>query len=51
MWLEYGIRKDKKRIHISQVPRGRTGLRCPYCDRYLIAKKGKIIRHHFVMMA
>ena len=46
MLLPYG-KKSGKFTHISEVPSGRTDLRCPYCDGDLLAKKGKRNAHHF----
>ncbi|MBE9144894.1 GIY-YIG nuclease family protein [Planktothrix mougeotii] len=47
MWLKYGIDADKSLISIDDVERGKTDLKCPYCDGTLTAKKGKIKVHHF----
>lgn len=47
MWLEYGVNEEQKLISISEVKRGKTTLKCPYCQGELIAKKGKIKVHHF----
>lgn len=46
MLLPYG-KKLGKFTHISEVPSGRTDLRCPYCGSALLAKKGKQNAHHF----
>ncbi|MEM1123602.1 MAG: hypothetical protein AAGJ18_24400, partial [Bacteroidota bacterium] len=46
MKLPFGVHNDYF-IHISEVPSGRTNLRCPYCNGALVAKKGRIKRHHF----
>lgn len=46
MLLPYGL-KDGHLIHISEVERGATDLRCPYCQAELLAKKGKVMTHHF----
>ena len=46
MKLPYGV-DNGNFIHISEVPSGRSTLRCPFCDQLLLAKKGKIKRHHF----
>ncbi|MEN0049692.1 MAG: GIY-YIG nuclease family protein [Bacteroidota bacterium] len=46
MLLPYGL-KDGHLIHISEVERGATNLRCPYCNTELLAKKGKVMTHHF----
>ncbi|MBH8564451.1 GIY-YIG nuclease family protein [Nostoc sp. CENA67] len=47
MWLRYGIDQDKTLVSIEDVPRGKTQLRCPYCNGELTAKKGKRKEHHF----
>lgn len=47
MLLRYGVNKDNALIGIEEVSSGKTGLRCPYCEDKLIAKKGKIKEHHF----
>jgi hypothetical protein len=47
MWLAYGVNKHGELIYISQAPRGATALKCPYCGEALIAKKGKVMAHHF----
>ncbi|ACB54267.1 hypothetical protein cce_4921 [Crocosphaera subtropica ATCC 51142] len=47
MWLEYGLNEAQNLISISEVTRGKTALKCPYCQGELIAKKGKIKVHHF----
>ncbi|MBE9146419.1 competence protein CoiA family protein [Planktothrix mougeotii] len=47
MWLNYGIDADKSLISIDEVGRGKTRLKCPYCDGTLTAKKGEIKIHHF----
>ncbi len=47
MWLRYGVDTNNKLIEIEDVARGKTNLRCPYCGRTLIAKKGKVKEHHF----
>ncbi|MEL6719434.1 MAG: GIY-YIG nuclease family protein [Bacteroidota bacterium] len=46
MLLPYGL-KDGHLIHISEVERGATDLQCPYCHAALLAKKGKVMTHHF----
>lgn len=46
MKLPFGI-FDGQYIHISEITSGRTDVRCPYCQMSLIAKKGRIKRHHF----
>lgn len=47
MWLRYGIDQDKTLVPIEDVPRGKTQLRCPYCEGELTAKKGRRNEHHF----
>jgi ssDNA-binding Zn-finger/Zn-ribbon topoisomerase 1 len=47
MWLKYGVEEDGSLVYIEDTPRGKTALKCPYCRRELIAKKGKIKEHHF----
>lgn len=47
MWLEYGVNSQSELITISEVVSGKTNLVCPFCDRQLTAKKGKIKQHHF----
>jgi len=46
MKLPFGI-LDGKYIHISEINSGRSDVLCPYCKTPLIAKKGRIKRHHF----
>lgn len=46
MKLPFGIYQGKF-IHISEVNSGRTMVLCPYCQQKLMAKKGRIKRHHF----
>ena len=46
MKLPYGV-SNGNFIHISEVPSGRSSLQCPFCSQLLLAKKGKIKRHHF----
>ena len=48
MWqLEYGVNSEGELITIAEVGSGKTNLVCPFCDRQLTAKKGKIKQHHF----
>ena len=48
MWqLKYGVNSQGKLITIEEVTSGKTDLVCPFCDRHLTAKKGKIKQHHF----
>ena len=46
MKLPFGIFEGKF-VHISEVTSGRTTMLCPYCQQKLMAKKGRIKRHHF----
>lgn len=46
MKLPFGIFAGNY-IHISEIKSGRTDVLCPYCQLPLIAKKGRIKRHHF----
>ncbi len=46
MKLPFGIYQGKF-VHISEVSSGRTTVLCPYCRQKLMAKKGRIKRHHF----
>ena len=48
MWqLKYGVNSEGELVTISEVTSGKTNLVCPFCDRNLTAKKGKIKQHHF----
>ncbi|WP_110516893.1 competence protein CoiA family protein [Herpetosiphon llansteffanensis] len=47
MWLNYGVSDERGLVHISDTPRGRSDLHCPYCHTILIAKKGHVLAHHF----
>ncbi len=47
IWLNYGVDADNKLISIEEVDSGKTNLICPYCGVTLIAKKGKVKKHHF----
>ena len=47
MLLEYALNKDDKLVSVEDVKRGRSDIRCPYCQGELTAKKGKIKAHHF----
>ncbi|MBE9224043.1 GIY-YIG nuclease family protein [Phormidium sp. LEGE 05292] len=47
MWLKFGVDKNNTLVAISDVPSGKTNLRCPYCGGLLVAKKGTIKEHHF----
>ena len=43
----YGVNPEGELITIEEVSSGKTNLVCPFCDRDLTAKKGKIKQHHF----
>ena len=45
--LKYGVNPEGELITIEEVNSGKTNLVCPFCDRDLTAKKGKIKQHHF----
>lgn len=47
MWLKFGVAQDNTLVAISDIPSGKTNLRCPYCGGFLVAKKGTIKEHHF----
>ncbi|GAX45879.1 hypothetical protein NIES4075_69000 [Tolypothrix sp. NIES-4075] len=47
MWLKYGIDKAGTLVNIEDVNRGKTLLKCPYCNCRLTAKKGNRKEHHF----
>lgn len=47
MWLKFGVDEDGTLVSIEDVTKGKTSLKCPYCDCRLTAKKGKIKEHHF----
>jgi len=48
MFLTYGCDESGDLIHISTVVSGaKAGLKCPYCQGLLSAKKGEILAHHF----
>jgi hypothetical protein len=47
MWLTYGVDDHHALVAIADVPRGKTPLRCPYCNGPLTAKKGHVRQHHF----
>lgn len=47
MWLQYGINENGDLVEVDSAPRGKTNLRCPYCENALIAKKGLIKQPHF----
>jgi hypothetical protein len=46
-WLGYGIDSDGNLISVDRVRRGKTELKCPYCQGNLTSKKGEIKVHHF----
>ncbi len=46
-WLEYGIDPDGNLISVNRVRRGKTDLKCPYCQGNLTSKKGEVKAHHF----
>ncbi len=47
MWLKYGVNVEGILICIEDISRGKTLLKCPYCQGELTAKKGKVKEHHF----
>jgi hypothetical protein len=47
MYLPYGVNDDGYLVYIESVGRGRTTLRCPYCNTPLIARKGERLAPHF----
>jgi hypothetical protein len=47
MWLKYAVDEAGTLVNILDITRGKTLLKCPYCDCRLTAKKGKIKEHHF----
>lgn len=47
MYLPYGVNDDGHLVYIESVGRGRTTLRCPYCNTPLIARKGERLAPHF----
>ncbi|MGV0104757.1 Competence protein CoiA [Nostoc sp. DSM 114160] len=47
MWLKYGVNEEGILICIEDIKRGKTSLKCPYCNSGLTAKKGKVKEHHF----
>ncbi|QLE59746.1 GIY-YIG nuclease family protein [Nostoc sp. TCL26-01] len=47
MWLKYGVDENGIVMCIEDITRGKTLLKCPYCNGDLIAKKGKVKEHHF----
>ena len=47
MWLQYSLDKNDNLVSVHDCPKGRSDIRCPYCQGELIAKKGKVKAHHF----
>ena len=47
MWLKYGVNEEGILICIEDITRGKTSLKCSYCNGELTAKKGKVKEHHF----
>lgn len=47
MWLQYALNEDNNLVSVHDVKRGRSNVKCPYCQGELTAKKGKIKAHHF----
>ena len=47
MWLKYGVDEAGTLVNILDITRGKTLLKCPYCDCRLTAKKGNRKEHHF----
>lgn len=47
MWLTFGEEENHNLVPVSQVSRGKSSLRCPYCQGLLTAKKGRVLAHHF----
>lgn len=47
MWLKFGVAQDNTLVAISDIPSGKTNLKCPYCGGFLVAKKGTVKEHHF----
>lgn len=47
MWLQYALDRDNNLVSVHDVKRGRSDIRCPYCQGELTAKKGKVKAHHF----
>lgn len=47
MYLPYGVSDDGQLIYIESIGRGKTTLRCPYCNMSLIARKGERLAPHF----
>lgn len=47
MWLKYGVNEEGILLCVEDINRGKTLLKCPYCNSGLTAKKGKVKEHHF----
>lgn len=47
MYLPYGVNEDGQLVYVESVPRGKTALRCPYCNMLLIARKVEHLAPHF----
>lgn len=47
MWLQYALNKDNNLVSVHDCSRGRSEIRCPYCQGELTAKKGRVKAHHF----
>lgn len=47
VWLEYAVDDLGDLVHVSQAARGRSGLRCPYCQAGVLAKQGGLVAWHF----
>lgn len=44
---DYGVDSNGELVEIDRVRRGKTDLKCPYCNGGLTAKKGSVKAHHF----
>lgn len=48
MFLTYGRSDQGQLVHIAEAKSGRAcGLNCPFCGGPLVARKGRILAHHF----
>lgn len=47
IYLTHGVNSDGQLIAVESVSRGKTALRCPYCNMPLIARRGAQIAPHF----
>ena len=45
--MTFGLNKAGELVHIDEVESGSTDLKCFFCKKLLVAKKGKINKHHF----